>query len=171
MGPPPRDPHPTPEEPAFMTVPTDELTAVLTRLRLLEDKDAIGEHTSWYNQCWDDGRLDEWVATFTGDGVFELGGAPDTVGPAALHAMITAMASVGFVHLTMNHRIEVDGDTATQHCAVLLGRRSARREPGSSQWVTSGRYVDTLRRTPDGWRFARRVFAPDASLRGLPQWW
>lgn len=151
-----------------MSVSVEEL---LARLQVQEDKNAIAEHTAFYNKCWDDGRLDDWVATFTPDGVFELGGAPDTVGLEALHAMITAMTSVGFVHMTLDHRIEVGGDQAVQHCTVLLGRRSAGREPGSSQWVTTGRYTDGLRRTPDGWRFTRRVFAPDASLRGLPQWW
>ncbi len=150
---------------------SDSVEELLARLRVQEDKNAIAEHTAFYNECWDDGRLDDWVATFTPDGVFELGGAPDTAGPAALHAMITAMAEVGFVHMTLNHRIEVDGDTAVQRCTVLLGRRSAKREPGSSKWVTTGRYTDHLRRTPEGWRFTRRVFAPDASLRGLPQWW
>lgn len=150
---------------------TEDLVGMLARLRTLEDKNAIAEHTAFYNQCWDDGRLDEWVATFTEDGVFELGGAPDTVGPEALHRMITEMASVGFVHMTLNHQIRVDGDQAAQECTVLLGRRSTKREPESSRWVTTGSYRDTLRRGPEGWLFARRVFAPDASLRGLPQWW
>lgn len=150
---------------------TDDLAGVLARLRTLEDKNAIAEHTAFYNQCWDEGRLDEWVATFTEDGVFELGGAPDTVGPEALHKMITAMTSVGFVHMTLNQQIRVDGDHAVQECTVLLGRRSARREPDSSRWVTTGSYRDSLRRGPDGWLFSRRVFTPDASLRGLPSWW
>jgi hypothetical protein len=150
---------------------TGELAGVLARLRTLEDKSAIAEHTAFYNQCWDDGRLDDWVATFTEDGVFELGGAPDTVGPEALHKMIKAMTSVGFVHMTLNQQIQVDGNEATQQCTVLLGRRSARRDPDSSRWVTTGSYRDSLRRGPNGWLFSRRVFAPDASLRGLPSWW
>ncbi len=79
---------------------------------MCEDKNAIGEHTAFYDECRDDARLDEWVATFTEDRVFELGGAPDTVGPEALHAMITAMTTVGFVHMTLNHRIAVTGDIA-----------------------------------------------------------
>jgi hypothetical protein len=144
---------------------------VLARLQVLEDKTAIAEHTAYYNDCWDSGRHDDWVATFTPDGVFELGGAPDTVGPDALHKMIVAMTSVGFVHMTLNPRITIDGDEAVQECTVLLGRRSAKREPGSSQWVTTGSYRDSLVRTADGWRFSRRIFFPDASLRGLPKWW
>ena len=58
---------------------TGDLETVLARLRTLEDKSAIAEHTAFCNQCSDGGRLDEWVATFTEDGVFELGGAPGTV--------------------------------------------------------------------------------------------
>lgn len=154
-----------------MTTESTDLTAVLHRLQVLEDKNAIAEHTAYYNECWDDAKLDDWVRTWTEDGVFELGGAPDTVGPEALHRMITAMTSVGFVHMTLNPQIWVDGDTARQHATVLLGTRSESRKPDTSKWVTTGRYVDTLHRTSDGWRFARRNFAPDASLRGLPRWW
>lgn len=140
-------------------------------LTLVRDKLDIAEHTALYNQCWDDNDAAAWVATWTPDGVFRLPGAPDTVGAGGLHEMITAMAAVGFVHLTMNPRIAVDGDAATQTCAALLARRDPSRAPGTSQWVTTGRYNDLLRRNPDGWRFAERTFTPDTSLRGLPKWW
>lgn len=138
---------------------------------IVRDKLEIAEHTALYNQCWDDNATEDWVNTWTEQGVFRLPGAPDTVGKSALRTMIETMKIVGFVHLTMNPRITVDRDHATQTCAVLLGRREATRKPGTSQWVTTGRYHDQLVRTPSGWRFDEREFIPDASLKGLPSWW
>lgn len=73
--------------------------------------------------------------------------------------------------MTLNPQVQVTGDTARQHATVLPGARAASRQPDTSKWATTGTYHDTLRRTPDGCRFAKRIFAPNASLRGLPRWW
>lgn len=141
------------------------------RVGLLEVRCAISELTARYNAAWDDGRVDEWIDTFTGDGEFVMKGVPQTKGPDSLRAMIESMIPVGFVHLTVDHQIDVRGDEAHQTARVILGRREPGRKPGSSSWVTSGSYSDDLRLTAGGWRFARRTFAPDASLSGLPKWW
>jgi uncharacterized protein (TIGR02246 family) len=142
-----------------------------TRLAALESRFAITDLTARYNDAWDDGRVDDWVSTFTPDGEFVMKGVPQTRGPEALRAMIEAMVPVGFVHLTVDHRVEVHGEAATQRARVILARRAPDRRPGSSVWVASGSYDDELRSTPEGWRFVRRTFAPDASLAGLPAWW
>ena len=144
---------------------------VTNRLQVLEDKFAILEHTAEYNESWDDGRLEEWVATWTADGTFVLPGAPDTVGSDSLLTMVRTMQEVGFVHMAVNPRIWVDGDTARQTCYGLLGKRSPTRGFGSSAWFTTGRYTDELVRTESGWRFARRRFAADASMGDIPRWW
>jgi ketosteroid isomerase-like protein len=61
------------------------------------------------------------------------------------------------VHLTSNHRIDVDGDeaagTAYYH-AVGVTRR------GGHENGTFGYYRDSYRRTPEGWRFASRSSNP-----------
>lgn len=140
-------------------------------LRTLLDRDEILELTARYNRTWDDGAFDDWVATWTDTGSFVLPGAPATVGAPALDRMVRAMASVGFVHLTMNHEIVVDRDAAHQTCAALLGTRDPSRAEGTSRWLTTGRYHDQLQRTGSGWRFQERRFVPDATLRALPKWW
>lgn len=142
-----------------------------SRLGVLESRFEIMELTARYNEAWDEGRVEDWVATFTPDGEFVMKGVPQTKGQQALRGMITAMLPVGFVHLTVDHQVTVDGEWAQQRARVILGRRSERREPGSSQWVTSGSYLDELCRTADGWRFVSRTFTPDSSLRDLPAWW
>lgn len=141
------------------------------RLDVLESRFAITDLTARYNDAWDEGRVDDWVGTFVPEGEFVMKGVPETRGSDALRAMIGAMLPAGLVHLTVDHRVEVHGDVATQRARVILARRTPDRRPGSSQWVTGGAYEDELRRTPDGWRFVRRTFAPDASLVGLPAWW
>ncbi|MTD53176.1 nuclear transport factor 2 family protein [Amycolatopsis pithecellobii] len=141
-----------------------ELAALRAEVQLLRDKEAIVEHTVAYNHAWDDGRGEDWVATFTADGEFAMPEQPEVVGESALREMTRDQLSRGFVHITTDHHITVDGDTAQQTCTLILSKRSPGKEAGSSVWVTAGRYSDTLRRTPEGWRFARRWFVPDA-------WW
>ena len=142
-----------------------------SRLSVIESKFEIMELTARYNEAWDNGRVEDWIDTFVPDGEFIMKGVPVTKGAAALRAMITAMLPACLVHLTVDHRIHVDGDIAEQRARVILGRRSPQRRPGSSEWVTAGSYVDELRLTGSGGRFASRTFAPDASLSGLPAWW
>jgi uncharacterized protein (TIGR02246 family) len=146
-------------------------TELSSRLSVIESRFEIMELTAHYNDAWDNGNVADWISTFTPDGEFLMQGVPTTKGESALRAMIAAMLPAGLVHLTVDHRIRVEGDTAQQRARVILGRRSPQRRPGSSQWVVAGSYLDELRRTESGWRFASRAFAPDASLSGLPAWW
>ncbi|BBX62555.1 hypothetical protein MSAS_17290 [Mycobacterium saskatchewanense] len=141
------------------------------RIAAIEDHIAIAELTSTYNDAWDNGDVEGWVDTFVPAGEFIQKGVPETKGHEALRKMVSAMIPAGLVHLTMNHRITIDGTHARQQARVILGRRSERREPGSSSWVTSGSYDDRLLLTDDGWRFVSRTFRPDASLAGMPKWW
>lgn len=139
-----------------------QLDRQLRHLSVLQDKDAIRELTAAYNSAWDDGLTDDWVALFTPDGVFAIENSPDVVGAEALRQFSASQRDGGFVHSTTDHAIEVHGDTATQACRLILSRRSPTKARGSAQWVTTGRYTDELCRTPEGWRFARRTFVPDA---------
>lgn len=147
------------------------MDSLADRVDSLESRFAITDLTARYNAAWDEGRVHDWVATFAEDGEFAMKGVPETRGPKALRHMIETMIPVGFVHLTVDQRVSVDGDTARQSARVILGRREESRRPGTSTWVTSGSYEDELRRTTEGWRFVRRAFAPDASLSDLPAWW
>ena len=65
-----------------------------TALSALQSRFEIMELTARYNEAWDDGRVEEWIATFTPDGEFIMKGVPETKGPAALRAMIEAMIPV-----------------------------------------------------------------------------
>jgi hypothetical protein len=149
--------------------PTDgpgrtEPRALADEVARLRDIDSIRRLTAAYNDAWDDGRGADWVAVFTPDGRFSMPDTPDVVGVDALREFADAQRDGGFVHTTTDHVVDVDGDTAVQTCRLILSNRSPSMEPGSAKWLTTGRYRDDLRRTPDGWRFTHRSFAPDS-------WW
>jgi SnoaL-like domain len=152
-------------------VPTDTIESLSLRIALLEHQRDIAELTARYNDAWDTGDIDSWLSCFVAEGEFIQDGVPQTKGYDALRTMVSAMIPAGLVHLTMNHRITVSGSLAEQHARVILGRRSERRQPGTSTWQTSGWYSDRLALTDGGWKFVSRTFSPDASLAGLPAWW
>lgn len=150
-------------DPTGAREPSD-LRALAEEVARRRDVDAIRRLTATYNDAWDDGRCDDWVAVFTPDARFSMTDTPDIVGVDALREFAHAQRAGGFVHTTTDHVVDVDGDTAVQTCRLILSNRSPSREPGSANWLTTGRYRDELRRTTDGWRFTHRSFAPDS-------WW
>lgn len=121
-----------------------------------EDRLAIRELTARYNQAIDEGRPEEWAATFTADGVFESPSRNPLRGRDALLEFARTRAAGGARtrHFTTDAIIEIDGDTARQTCYLLL--------LDTSQGVkikNCGVYVDRLTRTPEGWRFSHRRVA------------
>ena len=120
------------------------------------DHDAIVELTHRY--CW---ALDDrdWTAleqVFTVDATARLG-THDCADPAAIvHRCRAALQPLDASHhMVTNHLIVVDGDRATSRCYVQA-QHTKRRTSGGDNWLLGGRYVDSLRRTDDGWRIERR---------------
>jgi uncharacterized protein (TIGR02246 family) len=118
---------------------------------------AIRELTARYNRAFDDVDSEAWADTFTPDGVMDYGGDP-IAGRDALVALSRA-TGFGYVHMTTDPIIEIDGDRATQSCSVIIAQRSQARDQVSV--AMTGRYDDELVRTPDGWRFRRRTASLD----------
>jgi hypothetical protein len=146
----------------------DEQKSLAARLAGIQDRIAIRELTARYNRAVDDCHPEEYAATWTETGEFWRDGQL-TKGRAAI-ADISRRAGFSMVHMTFDPIIELDGDTATQRCYAIVGARSPGREPGTSAWVTSGSYVDTVVRTPEGWLFQKRVWWKDALLTDRPEW-
>ena len=70
-------------------------------------------------------------------------------------------------HLVMNPIIHVNGDTAKSKSNWGFITRSEKDKP---VFEMLGRYTDELVRTPDGWKFSRRVAYSDIpyiSLEGI----
>jgi uncharacterized protein (TIGR02246 family) len=125
----------------------------------LLDRARIRELTARYNRCFDGGDPEEYAATFTEDGVMEVAGGPSTRGRHDLAEMCRRVPR-GIMHVTVDATVEVDGDSAKQHVALVVIARAARREDKPTL-MSTGRYEDDLVRTPDGWRFARRFCTLD----------
>jgi uncharacterized protein (TIGR02246 family) len=126
-----------------------------------EDYNAIRVLTARYNRAADEQDLEGFAACFTDDGIFEIEGLVTLQGCEAVKGMIANLAFPTH-HMTTDPVIEVDGDRATQTCSfVLFGRREG---DNQMQVLTTSRYEDDLVRTPDGWRFAKRVSRTDNDL-------
>jgi hypothetical protein len=132
--------------------------------QLLADRIEIQELTARYNRAADATDPGALLALFTADATVEMtGGDAPALYTGSELAQLVAPSEDQRVHMTMDATVELDGDTATQECTLLLVTRSRRR--GLMGFFT-GRYSDELVRTPEGWRFARRVVHVDFSNEG-----
>jgi uncharacterized protein (TIGR02246 family) len=135
----------------------------------LVDQTAINQLTARYNRAFDEGRAEDYAATFTEDGALAVVGGDVVEGRAELARMVRE-AEVTLCHVTTNAIIEVDGDTATQEVQLLFYALDDART--SITLMSSGRYSDTLVRTEDGWRFKRRTatihIMPDQPVEADP---
>jgi hypothetical protein len=118
-----------------------------------EDRDNIRQLLARYNHFIDSHDDEGWAGLFTADGVFDTGGEP-FVGREALRKF-AASVPAGLRHVVVNEVIDVGGDEANALAYLLLFAGTPR------ALAMCGTYEDTLRRTPDGWRFSRRVFRAD----------
>jgi uncharacterized protein (TIGR02246 family) len=117
-----------------------------------EDRDEILQLMYRYNHAIDGGDVTGWAATFTADGVFDVAGQVR----AGRDELIAFAASVhGYRHTVVNPVIDVVGDAATVRAYFVVYQGTA--------VAGTGTYEDEVVRTPDGWRFAKRVSTPDAA--------
>lgn len=125
----------------------------------------IRELCARYNHAVDDGRYEEFAACFTPEGTFEVVGLGEFTGREAIAGL---MANFGYgpVHLSTDAVVTFeDGDTATQVCSLLLGRRTE--DKSSFSFLTSGRYADRLVKTPGGWQFSHRRIETDRDIMAV----
>jgi len=129
--------------------------------RRIEDQFAIRELVARYNYAIDEGRPEEWVATFVPDGTFESSALGSHTGEEALLAF-----AKGYIeafpgrHCTSDFVVDVDGDDARSRCYLIAVNNGG--VPPTI--LATAVYEDVLRRTPDGWRFVHRKVAPDTAI-------
>lgn len=152
--------------------PEARLDRLEARLRVLEDREAIWQLFQSYKHHLDQRDLKAYAALFTDDAVW-VGNLGKATGPAEIEALLVRTLEIypsdreRTHHLVMNERIDVDGDAATAWSNwgyVTHGDGDAPR------LEMLGHYVDTLARTPAGWRFQRREAycdVPYISLDGI----
>lgn len=143
-------------------MPQDELASLTARLQALEDRQAILDTLMQYGLALDYGDVDRLVDCFTEDTVRETRRPDGTVhrweggaGTREFAMTHTHAPDKYHKHLIHNSLIELRGDTA--EVVSYMFRFDANDGERSSVWGM-GRYVDTMRRDPDGrWRIRRRV--------------
>ncbi|MBT6407779.1 MAG: nuclear transport factor 2 family protein [Rhodospirillaceae bacterium] len=132
---------------------------------MIDDQRDIADLLYHYFQIVDDGLDEEIPSFFTEDGVFD-----GITGRMVIHqdldkfvAGIKAMRDGAFAHMrhfTSDMRISVNGDTATARSCVLVTGKGT---DGSFKIAATGKFLDTLRRTPSGWKFVERVAKVDGA--------
>jgi hypothetical protein len=115
----------------------------------------------------DTGTIEDYLALFTADAVWEMPANPATgvpaaccTGPAEIRTSVEARRAMGVQgpgagtmhHITTQH-LAVSGDEATGHIYYqFLGMVD-----GKPVLRTLGQYRDRYRRTADGWKLAHRT--------------
>jgi ketosteroid isomerase-like protein len=100
---------------------------------------------------------DRLASLFTEDGAVRAPHIPaEVAGREAIRAGVERMQGLHdyFVQLTHPGAIQLDGDTASGRAYISEVIHS---RDGSS-YLNYGIYHDRYRRTPDGWKFAERVY-------------
>lgn len=126
-----------------------------------DDIVSIQQISAAYCHHIDDGDGEAVAALFTDDGVFEIVDLVTSNGPEELAANSAMFPAVmpGGRHIVQNIWITGDGDQANMR--AYLSNVQAGETPRA---VQTGRYVDELVRTADGWRFKRRTLTLDGPL-------
>jgi hypothetical protein len=143
--------------------------AAPSRLAELEDREAIRLLLRDYGRLLDERRFDEFGQLFAETGEY-LSAGTTTRGPAAiaesLRRIMTGnalgLAEPNF-HVLFNERIELHGEQADATSQSFFVAPGA---DGAPRLIMMASYEDSLVRTPQGWRFARRVVRGNMALRG-----
>ncbi len=121
---------------------------------LIDERD-IRKLVARYSDAVTRNDADAWIATWTDDGVWDVGIAKAAGRDAVLTTWQKLMGHFRFVtQLPQSGVIEIDGDVAAGTWHYLeIGWPSE--GPGT---LTIGHYVDGYARTAEGWRFSERIF-------------
>ena len=138
------------------------------RLSELEDREAIRLVLRDYGRLLDERHFDEFGQLFAPDGEYVSAGTT-TRGPAAIADSLRRIMtgnSLGLAepnfHVLFNERIELHGAQAQATSQSFFVAPGA---DGAPQLIMMASYDDKFVRTPDGWRFARRVVHGNMVLR------
>ena len=140
------------------------IDALAARLKMLEDKEAIGDVLIAYGRALDSRDFKTYAGLFSKDGSWSGGLGKVTGGPQAIYDFMTSRIGGGqggaaprpigigsTYHIMSSFEIRVTGDTAT--AASRWAFVSAARGPGVQ---VAGRYEDALVRENGVWKIKSR---------------
>lgn len=154
-----------------MTAPPTEDLA--TAVAALHDRDGIARTLAMFCLCVDEYDIEGLDDVFTEDCEVDYG--PGRGGPKSGRAAVTARIAEGQAQFLRTHHqlgqslVDLDGDTA--HAITYVTAWHRERDESVSE--VRLRYLDDLRRTPAGWRIARRSVeaAGIVGFDGVPWTW
>jgi 3-phenylpropionate/cinnamic acid dioxygenase small subunit len=120
----------------------------------IEDREKVRELFARFCHSIDDGRYEEWVGTFTPDGVFDSPVAGRHAGREGLLKFTRALAAsdMGEVkqrHLVTNLSLSLEADRGTAHCNLTVWVTRA----GVTSLLLVGGYDTQLRKIDGEWYF------------------
>jgi uncharacterized protein (TIGR02246 family) len=132
-----------------------------TRLRTLEDKEAIRGLIARYGPFADSGDSEGIAGLWADDGSYAVGGMTEAKGKAAIADLIDGemhrqLMREGCAHLLGPVAIELDGDVAVARGHSIVFRHVGAR---FEAWRVSANRWE-LERGDQGWQVRRRVNAP-----------
>ena len=110
-----------------------------------------------YNTAIDSGDAEAWAATFTPDGVFNTFAGHDAL-VGFVKMWREKLSGATRKHWNNNLSITGDGKQASGHVYLMLVDVGSK--PASI--ITTATYTDSLVKTKDGWRFAKRTTKADS---------
>ena len=139
-----------------------------------EDKFAILDLIADYAIAWDAQDPERWASLFTPDGVLECyvpGVRPPVRRLTNLGERVTASREAFFEQLSRQTRMyqtsirfdDLAGNRASVRCTLLLVEASDVQE-GGVRPIGSATCLDEFRKTPVGWRFAKREIHSDQNF-------
>lgn len=142
-----------------------DMEQLAARIQRLEDLEAIKQLKALYCEiCDDDHNPDRIVTIFTEDGIWEGKGIANAKGHAEIRALFENFQKMMSFsqHMTMNPRIEVDGDTASG--TWYFFGPFAFRENNQAKWQAT-RYHEKYARTDEGWKIQHlKIAGPGMSV-------
>ncbi len=137
----------------------------------LEDRFAILDLIAGYSYFWDRRDPESWAELFTPDGVFELyipGVRPPVRRLTNVGERTTAARAAFVSQMTRRTRLfhtdvgfsDLTHDDASLRCSILLLQLNLD-EGGAIRPLYTATTSDQFRKTPVGWRFAKREIHSD----------
>jgi hypothetical protein len=135
---------------------TDYVQQLEARLRVLEDKEALGALMNRYCRTSDAKDWYAWSLCFVEDAEFEFGPFGTHHGRQKIREVCEAAEEpyLSMQHSMTNMQFEIDGDTATGTAYLWFAGVQDPQNP-SKHYDIGGPYEWTFRRTPEGWRLSR----------------
>jgi uncharacterized protein (TIGR02246 family) len=134
----------------------DQSDALESRLRRLEDLEAIRQLFVDYGFTLDHGDFEAYGQLFADDGEVLLGSIGRATGPEAITDLMTktlAGRQGGSFHIICNPVIHLDGDRATTDVTWAVVTRT---DSGDASLSMLGRHRDVVVRQRGEWKFQRR---------------